>query len=343
MNKLNLLDRLQSTSVIIKKISFLSILFLFSSSAFSTENFHLDPEKVKGPDACGECHKDTMALWKETTHAATFSDLPRSDEAREIANKMGIKRIKSDSDCLGCHFTSAVVEGKTKPIAGITCESCHGAGQDWIDVHSDFGGKDVKAENEDPAHKKERYAKSEAAGMLRPGHLYDLAQNCYGCHTVPNEKLVNVGGHTAGSKFELVRWSQGEVRHNVWYSKENNESSLERRRMMFIVGQMLDLEHALRGLAKATEKANYAKAMAKRANSARKRIQKIAETVQAKELAEISQVAGTVKLKLNNEQALVAAADKIAASAKAFAGNYNGEQFAAIDTYLPSADKYKGN
>ena len=32
---------------------------------------------------------------------------------------------------------------------------------------------------------------------------------------VPEERLVNVGGHTAGSAFELVSWSQGEVRHNL--------------------------------------------------------------------------------------------------------------------------------
>ena len=337
-----IIKNLGLSSSVIKNILLTCLLCVFSPSNLFATELHLDPEKVKGPDACGECHKDSMALWKETTHAKTFSDLPRSEKGREIANNMGIKRIKSGSDCLGCHFTSAIVEEKTKPIAGITCESCHGAGRDWIDVHSDFGGKDVKAENEDPAHKKERYAKSEAAGMLRPGHLYNVAQNCYGCHTVPNEKLVNVGGHPAGSKFELVRWSQGEVRHNVWYSKENDEASIERRRMMFIVGQMLDLEHALRGLSRATEKANYAKAMAKRANSARKRVLKIAETVSAEELTKIGEIAAGVKLKLNNEEALASAADKISASAKEFAGNHDGSQFSGVDAFLPAADKYKG-
>ena len=319
-----------------------SVIFLFSSHILAAQQLHLDPALVKGPDACGECHKDTMALWKETKHSTTFTNLPRSEEGRDIADKMDIKRIKSGSDCLSCHFTSAIVAEKTKPIAGITCESCHGAGQDWIDVHSDFGGKDVKAENEEPAHKKERYAKSEQAGMLRPGHLYELAQNCYGCHTVPNEKLVNVGGHTAGSKFELVRWSQGEVRHNVWYTKENDESAIERRRMMFIVGQMLDLEYALRGLAVATEKADYAKAMARRAQSAKRRIQKIAEKVEAKELGEITEVATAVKLKLNNEKALLEAADSISAAAKEFANNHDGSGFAGIDAFLPGPDKYKG-
>jgi hypothetical protein len=319
------------------------VLLLLSSASFAAQVFHLDPAKVKGPDACGECHKDTMSLWKETKHSSTFSSLPKSEKAREIADKMGIKRIKADSDCLGCHFTSAKVEEKVKPIAGITCESCHGEGLDWADVHSDFGGKEVKAENEDPAHKKERYAKSEAAGMLRPVHLYDLAENCYGCHTVPNEKLVNVGGHAAGSKFELVRWSQGGVRHNVWYTKENTEASQERRRMLFIVGQMLDLEYGLRGLAIASEKADYAKAMAKRARSAQLRMQKIAETVEAKEISSINEVANSVKLKLNNEQALLAAAESISGYAKEFSENHDGKQLPGVDAFLPSSDKYKKN
>ncbi|NKB37659.1 MAG: hypothetical protein GKR93_10885 [Gammaproteobacteria bacterium] len=323
--------------------SLLLLLFLFSPLTFANQEFHLDPSKVKGPDACGECHKDTIALWKETKHSSTFSKLPRSEKGREIADKIGIKRIKSESECLSCHFTSAMVEEKIKPVAGITCESCHGDGQDWIDVHSDFGGKEVKAENEDPAHKKERYAKSESAGMLRPGNLYAVANNCYGCHTVPKEQLVNVGGHAAGSKFELVRWSQGGVRHNVWYTKDNTEAALERRRMMFIVGQMLDLEHGMRGLAIAKEKAAYAKAMAKRTRSAQLRLQKIAETVESSELTGIVETAGSVKLKLNNEDELLAAAESISTYAKQFAANHDGKQFAGVDSFLPSADKYKKN
>ena len=277
-----LVNKMRGISVIMKIRTFmvglaLSATFLFGAGMAQAQTLHLDPAKVMGPDACGECHKSSVEEWKGSHHYSTFKALPRQKEARAIADKMGIKRIKADSDCLSCHFTSAVVKGKTKPIAGITCESCHGAGRDWIKVHSDFGGKDVKAENEVPAHKTERYAKSEAAGMIRPGKLYQVAQNCFGCHTVPNEKLVNVGGHAAGSKIELAAWSQGEVRHNVWYSKENRVSPIERQRMIYLVGRALDLEYALRGVAKATKKADYAVKMAKRAKKARKRIKLLGE------------------------------------------------------------------
>lgn len=325
--------------------SFLLVGICFSTSGFAND-YRLEPANVKGPDACGECHKETVKAWKQSHHSSTFKDMPRSDEARDIADKMGIKRIKSESDCLTCHFTLAIEEKVPTPISGISCESCHGAGKDWIDVHSDFGGKDVKAENEELAHKIKRYKDSQAAGMIRPSNLYDLAANCYGCHTVPNEKLVNVGGHTAGSKFELVRWSQGEVRHNLWYSEENTEADLNRKRAFYIIGKMLDLEYALRGVAQASTGGDYAIAMAKRAKRALAFLNKIDETVDDKQLTEIINIASTAKLKLNNKAPLLKVADTVAASAKQFAANYSVSDdtsaLAGVDSLLPSADKFKG-
>lgn len=320
--------------------SLISLSF-FASTSFAVE-LRLDPTKVEGPNACGECHKESVLSWKKTHHASTFKTLPRTKKAKEITKKMGLKRIKSGSDCLTCHFTSAETKQKTKPIAGISCESCHGAGKDWMDLHSDFGGKDITAENETPAHKRQRWEDAEAAGMIRPTDLYAVAQNCYSCHTVPNEKLVNVGGHPAGSKFELVRWSQGELRHNVWYSDENNEAPVERKRLMFILGKALDLEFAYRGLAKATKKANYAVAMAKRAKVASKHLASINKLIAVSELSEIIALNSQIKLKLNNETAYLTAAKKVGKLSQQFAQKYDGSQFAAIDKYLPKSKKYKG-
>ena len=324
----------------------LGLMVAIAMSAFgnpaSALELKLDPAQVTGPDACGECHKSSVALWKKTRHAITFKKLPRMKEAKKIAKNLGIRRIKAESDCLSCHFTSAQVKGKVKPIAGITCESCHGAGKKWIKEHSDYGGKGVTMKSETPAHKKERFTKSEAAGMIRPGALYKVAENCYGCHLVPNEKLVNVGKHPAGSKIELVAWSQGEVRHNVWYSKDNQVSPIERLRMIYLVGRALELEYALRGVAKATKKAKYAVKMAKRAKKARKRIKAIAKLIDAPELNAMYKTAKAVKLKLNNEAKLIAAAEEIAGHAKAMAKKYDGSAFGALDRVLPKAKKYKG-
>lgn len=322
-----------------------AFLFVFGMSASPADaGPNLDPEKVMGPDACAECHKDTHALWQETHHFKTFRSMPRSDEASAIADKMGIKRVKKESVCLTCHFTTRMKGDKEKPIAGISCESCHGAAKDWIKTHADYGGASVNRESEAPDHRMERIAASEAAGMIRPERLYALAENCFQCHTVPLEELVNVGGHPAGSNFELVSWSQGEVRHNVWFSggQGNPEASAERKRMMYVVGRALDLEYALRGVAISTENATYAKTMAKRAALAKNHLAKVIELVSIPEVEEMLTAADGVELKLNNEAALLEAADRVASATQAFVMSADGGALAAIDGLIPSPDQYKG-
>ena len=301
-----------------------------------------ETEKVQGPDECAECHKKETENWKDTHHYKTFSALPRNEDAKKISDAMGLKRIKSESVCLSCHFTSQVRKGRQKPIAGITCESCHSAGADWMKRHSEFSGK--KKETETEAEKQQRWADAEAAGMIRPHMLYELTKNCYSCHIVPQEELVNKGGHTAGSSFELVSWSQGEVRHNTWHNggKENPVADAERQRMMYAVGLAVELEEALRAVGKATAPARYAVAMAKRAHAARRKLREAAKTFQAPEFMEMLRAAHSANLSLNNQPALEAAADRVAAAAKQLADNYEGGQLAAIDGLIPGPDKYKG-
>lgn len=303
-----------------------------------------DPALVVGPNECAECHKKETSIWQNTHHFTTFRDLPRSKEAEEIATKMGIRRLKADSTCLNCHFTEKNdADGKPDAIAGIACESCHGSAKDWYKVHSNFSGK--KEGQETQAEIAERWKKAEAAGMIRPSRTYALAKNCFSCHLVPNEKLVNVGGHAAGSNFELVAWSQGEVRHNTWYNKgkSNPAASTERQRMLFVVGRIAELETALIGVSKATEKADYALKMAKRADNARKVMASLAKLLpEAPELLEIAKIGLGAGLKLNNEAELVEAAGKISVLGLKFADTYDGSKFAAVDKYLPGPDKYKG-
>lgn len=299
-----------------------------------------NPELVLGPNACAECHKKEAAIWQKTHHFTTFRDLPNNKDADAIASKMGVKRLKSESLCLNCHFT---VQAPDKVVAGISCESCHSASKNWIKVHSEFSGK--KEGQETKAEIAARWEKSEAAGMIRPNNYYALAKNCLTCHVVPNEQLVNVGGHAAGSSFELVSWSQGEVRHNVWYNKgaSNPEASQAVKRMLFVVGRIVELEAALIGTSKATTKDNYALKMATRADAARKAVAALANllpsTPELKAIADIGQGAG---LKLNNEAELVAAAAKVGELGQKFSKSYDGSTFAAVDQYIPGSDKYKG-
>lgn len=305
-----------------------------------------DPDKVVGSGECGECHKKEVEAWRNTHHYTTFNELARKTDARTIAKKLGIKRIKNESECVNCHFTEKNNDGDVEAISGISCESCHGAAKDWMDIHNDYGGKDVKKEQETAEHKKMRIDQSVSAGMISPSDIYQLANNCYQCHLVPKETLVNQGGHKAGSPFELVSWSQGEVRHNYFSSasgEENPEAPIERKRMLYILGDALELEHALRAIAKAKEKAEYAVTMAKRVKLAVLRLERIAGAINSAEVKQLIDAGKSAKLKLNNEAELSASADQVAKIAKSLAQKYNGSEFAGLDSLLPGHSDYKGS
>jgi hypothetical protein len=302
-----------------------------------------DPVKTVGPNACAECHKQEAAAWKTSHHFKTFREMPRNTKANEIADKMGVRRIRSDSLCGNCHFTMQQKDDREEPVAGISCESCHGAGKDWIKIHSGFSGKTVFFESS--AEEKARWKLSDAKGMIRPRSVYQLAKNCYGCHVVPQEDLVNKGGHRAGSAFELVSWSQGEVRHNTAYSKgkENVPASAARRRMLYLVGLGVELETALRAVAKATVRKAYAFEMAKRVDRARKQLAVAAQAApNVPEIAKMIELAHSAGLKLNNERALTAAADGVANLLTSITEKYEGGTMAGLDSLIPGPDKYKG-
>ena len=315
---------------------------LLLASAFAAGAAQPGPENIVGPAACAECHKVEAAVWQHTHHFTTFTELPRKPKAEEIAKKMGVSRLKASSLCLNCHFTSMIKDGASTTVAGISCESCHGPGKGYVKVHSNFSGK--KKDTETAAERAKRWKESEAAGMIRPKMIYALAKNCYSCHIVPQEKLVNVGGHQAGSPFELVSWSQGEIRHNTWYTdgKSNPEAPRTIKRKMYVIGAAVELEESLRAVGKATENAGYAVTMAQRAQAAAQRLNAINNTLKLPETGAMMSAALTAQLKLNNDAALTAVADKIAAAARQFDAKYDGAALGAIDGMIPGPASYKG-
>ncbi len=302
-----------------------------------------DPAKVVGPEKCAECHKAEVEAWKDTHHFDTVNTMHRSDRAQGIAEKLGLKAIKRDSPCLECHYTQQMKGGQADVIAGVSCESCHGAARDWLDVHNDFGGKGATQEAESPEHRKRRIEQSIAKGMHRPDQPYALVVQCFACHNVPEEKLVNVGGHQPGSVFEMVSWTEGEVRHNYASGKGNRADPPERRRVLYVLGQMAALETNLRDLSKATEKNTFAVQMAKRAAAARDNLKKITAAANVPEVDQmLAGAGGKVELKLNNQSALARAADEVGGTARRFAANADGGRLAAVDPLIPPPSQYKG-
>lgn len=314
---------------------------IFGCAADST--VAADPAKIVGPNACAECHKQEIEAWKGTHHFKTFREMPRRKEAKEIAKKMGVRRIRRKSLCLACHYTVQQKGNRKRAIAGISCESCHGAGKDWIKVHSQFSGKTEKTETK--AEEAARWKLADSKGMIRPSSLYRLAKNCYSCHVVPQEDLVNKGGHPAGSAFELVSWSQGEVRHNTWYSKGkgNLRASAERKRMLYLVGLGVELETGIRAVSHATARKLYAFEMARRVDRARKQLAAAAKAApNVPEIPKMVEYAYSAGLKLNNERFLTAAADGVSKLLASITKKYDGSTMAGLDSLIPGPDKFKG-
>lgn len=305
---------------------------------------NINPHKVLGYESCDKCHAAEVAVWKQTPHHQTFLTLHRRTEAKQIAGKMGISSFKTDSECIKCHYTMQSHGNDLEAISGISCESCHGAAADWVEVHNDYGGAGATRQAESPEHRIQRLRQSISGGMRNPINVYMVAQSCYRCHTVPSERLVNVGGHNAGSlDFEIVSWSQGSLRHNFVRSDgtSNQPSDRNRLRAMFVAGMIADLEFSLRATAAATEKATFGVTSAKRASRAAKRLAAAQAKLNHALLGDILAVYESVTLKLNNAAELIEAADSIAALGVRFAAVVPGDELEAIDKYIPAESKWK--
>lgn len=216
-----------------------------------------DPTKIVGPEKCGKCHVNSHAIWLDTAHASKSLTSSWRRGGKAIARNLGMPedQLMVDIRCLTCHFTARSRSGNEVGETGVTCESCHGAAKDWVDIHHETWDEAATAEAE---------RKSLAAGMRRPEDLYAVASNCFQCHIVPFEDLVNVGGHSpASSGFEFVEFFD-QVRHNFLESLINESEvpvnevrPTERRRVMYLVGRALALEYALRALATASRPGSY--------------------------------------------------------------------------------------
>ncbi len=311
-----------------------------------------DPTKIAGSDACQECHEAAYQVLEATKHQSSYRTFHTQDEVRAILERLGLRSARR-AFCVDCHYTSQQAEGRrtARTIAGVSCESCHSPAADWMDIHNNYGrdagGQRATRETETPDHRASRLEETARLGMLRPDQPYLLAQNCFQCHTVPREELVNTGEHAAGSDFELVSRLRDEVRHNFELSNDevNRDAARDydpanRNRVFYVLGQMLDLEYALRGLAEATMSGTYAKAMTDRAATAMERLRAIQAAAQviAPSIQQILDAANQADLAPNNNGPLVAAADQIRSVAQAFAAERDGSALGSLDPLLPSND-----
>lgn len=326
----------------------LAVVVLTATRGSGQENsfdvLRCDPALTLGPDSCAKCHEKEVQQWKLTPHFATFESLHRKPEAKEITKRLGLSTVKRNDTCVKCHYTRQQKGSRVRVVAGVSCESCHGASKNWIELHNDYGGQNVTKEMESPEHRQQRLQASIAAGMNNPTNLYLVARQCLSCHTTPEEKLVNVGGHKPGSPdFELVSWSQGIVRHNFLRTNgmANGAPSQSQLRVMYVVGVLADLEASLRATAQATEKATFAVASAQRAARLKHKLKAISDLIDNAQVAKAMQAALQAPIKLNQPEPLIAAADIVSSAAMEFAEQANGDDSAALDPLVPKPNSYK--
>ena len=314
------------------------------NSAFRASLEHAAARTVL-PARCRECHAAEFEVWRATGHAAGFDTLHRTARAKEIAGRLGLRLMRRGTDvatpaCLGCHYTPVVRRGRLRAGAGVSCESCHGPARDWIAVHGSYGVPEADfqqaARMETQAHRKRRIADSTAAGMLRSAQTYELAATCFGCHTVPNEEIVNRGGHSTGSAdFELVAWS-GRIRHSFLESyktgdgRTNAERPRASKRVLYVLGRALAAEFALRGVAAASGNDLYFPAMRDRVGAALDELLEIDDRVAIPEVRTVIRIVEAATL-APGDPALSAAPDAVGTTMKAFAADADGDALAALD------------
>lgn len=264
------------------RATLLAVAFLFSAVATAAPYY-------QGPKRCQECHEAEHGVWSETTHAKSFKTVHKKKEAKKIlAAVSDDKSMKRSPICTTCHYTLVQKSetSKASPRSGPSCESCHGASSNWLAIHNDFGGPNVKRDTETAAHKAKRKKEAAAAGMIWPSNRFDVAMNCMTCHglaapTVDGEVLSGMleAGHPIEPDFELVQYSQGQVRHRFYPPDVTKNAELDKAGLaqLFIEGQAAKLVSATEAQARISKSANeqYKSAQNKRAADAKSALSKV--------------------------------------------------------------------
>ncbi|MBT7520663.1 MAG: hypothetical protein HN646_00140 [Nitrospina sp.] len=279
-----------------KSFFFSTLLFLFAVVVyFVTFPSMVNAEAfVKGAKLCEECHEEEFKVWSKTKHFKSFRSVHREpkDASKPSPKKIlkavgGQKRMKRNKTCYLCHYTLQKKDAgaKHQVKSGTSCESCHGASSDYMDIHGDYGGKDVKREAESADHKAKRIADSKAAGLIWPSMKYEIAENCMTCHGLANPDLkaddlakMLGAGHPINPEFELVKYSQGSVRHRHYppNMKTNAEMTPKEQAEFFVIGQAAALVSATSVMSKSSE-AKYIEAQKTRAENAKAALAGVAE------------------------------------------------------------------
>ncbi len=225
--------------------SLLGTLIIFSLGAFQWVNAEPFYQGVK---PCESCHAAELEAWEGTAHAKSYKTVHKSEKAKTLLSAVGTeKSMKRDPLCISCHYSLRQKNASSKPKAkqGPSCESCHGPSSDWIDLHNDYGAFD-SAEDEPAEHRAHRLATAEEAGAVGAFNIFGIASNCISCHGLSRPDIdgdslaaMHANGHPLNAEFELVKYSQGSVRHRFYPPDldTNAEMNQAEQSRLFVIGK----------------------------------------------------------------------------------------------------------
>lgn len=156
--------------------------------------------KTLGRGSCAQCHKTQNLWWINDRHNRSAEALIRRDpDYVRVATSYGITAeaaILPAGPCAPCHAT-AISEQERRPFRdGVSCESCHGAAERWLEPH--------KAGERTAGRERVGFVQALAAGLADLETLEVLAATCTRCHYVTDKRLV-ASGHTSGRSFNYAR------------------------------------------------------------------------------------------------------------------------------------------
>lgn len=156
-----------------KKILIGMTAVLFVAASFIVFSSGANAAEYVGAKKCKACHIKQYKSWEKTGMAESFEQLKAgvSAEAKKKAGLDANKDYTGDANCLKCHTTGYGKPGgftsidATPNLAGVQCESCHGAGSEYRDVMK--------------KNKEYKLAEIKAAGLVVPS---ENEAGCLECH-----------------------------------------------------------------------------------------------------------------------------------------------------------------
>ena len=168
-----------------KRIAFAAVVAAFGLAPVSFPATAADNATYESAKVCAKCHDQEGDSWATTVHAKAFDLLkPQVRPDAKIKAKLDpAKDYTQDTVCLSCHTTGygepggyspAMPPVQAKALAGVGCESCHGAGSEYKKEHGDA---ETKFKRGGEATRR--------MDIVKAGQNFDYEKACLKCHNAP--------------------------------------------------------------------------------------------------------------------------------------------------------------